>query len=208
MTDNIFDTAIADAAADTDDDTADGRLLTRLHGRLEHDAAHDGVLDIGYRTLDTPAGTLLLAATDRGVVRVVFDRQGHDAALADLAERISPRILRAPGRLDETARQLDEYFTGRRTEFDLPLDLRLAQGFRRSVVEHLRGIRYGTRESYAAVAAAVGSPKAVRAAGTACAHNPLPVLIPCHRVVRSDGTLGQYAGGAPAKAMLLGLEGE
>ncbi|WP_099022758.1 methylated-DNA--[protein]-cysteine S-methyltransferase [Mycolicibacterium palauense] len=202
MIDNIFDTAIADT------DAADGRLLTRLHGRLERDAAHHGVLDIGYRTLDTPAGTLLLAATDRGVVRVVFDRQGHDAALADLAERISPRILRAPGRLDETARQLDEYFAGRRTEFDLPLDLRLAHGFRRSVVEHLRGIRYGTRESYAAVAAAVGSPKAVRAAGTACAHNPLPVLIPCHRVVRSDGTLGQYAGGTPAKAMLLGLEGE
>ena len=115
-------------------------------------------------------------------------------------------MLRAPARLDDTARQLDEYFALRRTAFEVPVDLRLAEGFRRSVIEHLRDIGYGRRESYAEVAAAVGSPRAVRAVGTACAHNPLPVVIPCHRVVRSDGSTGQYVGGAAAKTALLDLE--
>jgi methylated-DNA-[protein]-cysteine S-methyltransferase len=123
-----------------------------------------------------------------------------------LASAVSPRVLRAPARLDDTARQLDEYFAKRRTDFEVPVDLRLAEGFRRSVIEHLRDIRYGRRASYAEVAAAVGSPRAVRAVGTACAHNPLPVVIPCHRVVRSDGSTGQYVGGAAAKTALLDLE--
>ncbi|HEV7854046.1 MAG TPA: methylated-DNA--[protein]-cysteine S-methyltransferase, partial [Mycobacterium sp.] len=130
----------------------------------------------------------------------------HDAVLTKLAAAVSPRVLRAPARLDATARQLDEYFAKRRTAFDVPVDLRLAEGFRRSVIEHLRDIDYGRRQSYAEVAAAVGSPRAVRAVGTACAHNPLPVVIPCHRVVRSDGSTGQYIGGAAAKSALLGLE--
>ena len=120
---------------------------------------------------------------------------------------MSPRVLRAPARLDAVARQLDEYFTKRRTDFEVPVDLRLAEGFRRSVIEHLRGIGYGRRESYAAVASAVGNPRAVRAVGTACAHNPLPVVIPCHRVVRSDGSTGQYVGGAAAKSALLDPRG-
>jgi methylated-DNA-[protein]-cysteine S-methyltransferase len=137
---------------------------------------------------------------------VAFDVEDHDAVLAALAARISPRILRAPQRLDTAARQLDEYFAKRRTAFDVPVDLRLTDGFRRSVVEHLRDIGYGDRASYAAVAAAVGNPGAVRAVGSACARNPLPVVIPCHRVVRSDGTSGQYVGGQAAKAALLELE--
>ena len=184
----------------------DDQTMARLHERLEDAADRHGVLDVAYRTVDTPVGTLLLAATAVGLVRVAYDIEGHDAVLARLAAAVSPRILRAPARLDATARQIDEYFAKRRTAFDVPVDLRLADGFRRTVVEHLRQIAYGDRESYAAVAAAIGSPKAVRAVGTACARNPLPVVIPCHRVVRSDGSTGQYAGGALAKTALLDLE--
>lgn len=185
---------------------ADHETLSRLHLRLELDAAADDLLDVAYRTVDSPVGTLLLAATNVGLVRVAYDIEDHDAVLARLARSVSPRVLRAPARLDTVAHQLDEYFGKRRTTFEVPVDLRLAEGFRRSVVEHLREIGYGARESYAEVAAAVGSPRAVRAVGTACAHNPLPVVIPCHRVVRSDGSTGQYVGGASAKSALLALE--
>jgi methylated-DNA-[protein]-cysteine S-methyltransferase len=149
----------------------------------------------------------LLAATEQGLVRVAYENQDHDRVLATLAELVSPRVLRAPARLDPAARQLEEYFGGQRQRFDLPLDLRLAHGFRRSVLGHLPDIGYGHTESYAQVAAAVGSPRAIRAAGTACALNPLPVVVPCHRVIRSDGSLGQYAGGPAAKEILLELEG-
>ncbi|MCV7153255.1 methylated-DNA--[protein]-cysteine S-methyltransferase [Mycolicibacterium pyrenivorans] len=196
MNDNIFSGSLLD-----EDDT-----LQRLRDRLTATAEPAGLLDVAYRTLDTPVGTLLLAATAAGLVRVAFDVEGHDAVLARLAEQLSPRILRSAARLDRAARQLDEYFAKRRTSFDVPVDLSLADGFRRSVIEHLRDIDYGRRESYAEVAAAIGRPRAVRAVGTACAHNPLPVVIPCHRVVRSDGSTGQYVGGPLAKATLLELE--
>ena len=195
MTTNLFDELHAD------DET-----LTRLHQRLEHDAATDELLDVAYRTVDSPVGTLLLAATTVGLVRVAYAVEDHDAVLAVLADSVSPRVLRSPARLDNAARQLDEYFAKRRTAFEVPVDLRLAEGFRRGVIEHLREIGYGSRESYAEVAAAVGNPRAVRAVGTACAHNPLPVVIPCHRVVRSDGSTGQYVGGPAAKSTLLDLE--
>jgi methylated-DNA-[protein]-cysteine S-methyltransferase len=187
---------------------ADDTTLTLLHARLSADAETARLLDVAYRTVDTPVGTLLLAATPAGLVRVAYDVEDHTAVLANLAAVISPRILRVPKRLDPVARQLDEYFTKRRTTFDVPVDLRLAAGFRRSVVEQLCAIGYGERASYAAVAAAVGNPKAVRAVGSACAHNPLPVVIPCHRVVRSDGTAGRYVGGPSAKTALLELERE
>ena len=189
-----------------DDLHADGDTLNRLHQRLERDAAADELLDVAYRTVDSPVGTLLLAATTVGLVRVAYDVEDHDAVLTKLAVAVSPRVLRAPARLDAAARQLDEYFTKRRTAFEVPVDMRLAEGFRRSVIEHLRDVGYGRRESYAQVAAALGNPRAVRAVGTACAHNPLPVVIPCHRVVRSDGSTGQYVGGAAAKSALLELE--
>jgi methylated-DNA-[protein]-cysteine S-methyltransferase len=191
---------LATAAGPTDLD------LTRLHARLEVAAEDAGVLDVAYRTLDTPVGALLLAATERGLVRVAFAAEDHDAVLASIAARISPRILRAPGRLDAVARQLGEYFEGRRHAFDLPLDLSLSTGFRRTVLGQLREIEYGRTASYAAIAVAAGSPRAVRAVGSACATNPLPVVVPCHRVVRSDGTIGQYLGGTDAKRALLRLE--
>lgn len=162
--------------------------------------------DIAYRTVDSPFGALLLAATAEGVVRVAFQRENHDAVLCILAERLSRRIVHDPGRLDETARQLDHYFAGSRRTFDVPVDLRLAQGFRRTVLDHLRSIPYGSTESYSVVAAASGSPAAMRAVGTACATNPLPLVVPCHRVVRSDGTFGQYLGGIETKRALLALE--
>jgi methylated-DNA-[protein]-cysteine S-methyltransferase len=176
----------------------------RLHARLLVAAEADGLLDVAYRTLDTPVGQLLLAATEVGLVRVAYD--DPDTVLAALAERISPRILKAPGRLDDVARELEEYFAGTRRTFDLALDRRLSSGFRRDVLAHLPEIGYGTTASYATVAALAGNPKAVRAVGSACATNPLPVVVPCHRVVRSDGTMGGYAGGPEAKATLLALE--
>ncbi|MCB1280978.1 MAG: methylated-DNA--[protein]-cysteine S-methyltransferase [Salinibacterium sp.] len=193
-------------------ENVDSAQLERLHRLLEDSAARDGLLDAAYRTLDTPIGNLLIAATDRGVVRVAFASEGHDAVLDALATRLGSRILRMTstggvgGELDAAARELDEYFAGRRTAFDLPLDLSLSTGFRRTVLGHLREIGYGSTESYAQVAEAAGSPRAVRAVGSACATNPLPVIVPCHRVLRSDGSLGGYLGGLEAKRALLALE--
>jgi methylated-DNA-[protein]-cysteine S-methyltransferase len=186
--------------------TADDADLVALRERLAQRAEADGVLDIAYRTVDTPVGTLLLAATERGLVRVAFASENHDTVLAALAGQISPRVLKAPKRLDTVAREMDEYFAGRRHAFDLPLDRQLSSGFRRLVLDHLPDIEYGHTASYAVVAALAGSPKAVRAVGTACATNPLPVVVPCHRVVRSDGTSGNYRGGPEAKRTLLDLE--
>ena len=184
----------------------DPAALSRLRDTLVGDAAAAGLVDVAYRTLDTPVGTLLLAATEQGLVRVAFDIEDHDQVLVSLAEKISPRILLAPGRLDATARQLSEYFDGERRTFELPLDFRLSSGFRRSVLAHLPDISYGHTESYAQVALAAGSPRAVRAVGSACATNPIPVVVPCHRVVRSDGSFGGYRGGAAAKELLLTME--
>ncbi|WP_349269138.1 methylated-DNA--protein-cysteine methyltransferase [Mycolicibacterium parafortuitum] len=194
---------MTDIAFDAPDEDA---TLRRLHDRLAASAEPSGLLDVAYRTVDTPVGTLLLAATPAGLVRVAYDIEGHDIVLARLAEALSPRILHAPARLDAVARQIDEYFAKRRTSFDVTVDLSLTRGFGRSVVEALRRIDYGRRLSYAEVATAVGSPRAVRAVGSACARNPLPVVVPCHRVVRSDGTSGQYVGGPRAKTALLELE--
>jgi methylated-DNA-[protein]-cysteine S-methyltransferase len=182
-----------------------GQLLG-LHDRLAAAAQRDGILDVAYRTVGSPVGTLLLAATDAGLVRVAYDSEDHDAVLQALADRISPRILNAPGRLDNPARQLEEYFGGLRQRFDLALDWRLSAGFRRAVLSHLPEIGYGHTASYAAVATLAGNPRAVRAAATACATNPLPVVVPCHRVVYSDGRLGRYLGGEQAKRTLLTLE--
>jgi methylated-DNA-[protein]-cysteine S-methyltransferase len=186
--------------------TTDDETTRRLHGRLVEAAGAAGLLDVTYRTLDTPVGRLLLAATPAGLVRVAYASEDHDRVLEHLARGVSPRILAAPARLDAVARELEEYFGGRRRRFDVPLDLRLARGFRRRVLTRLPEIGYGTTASYAAVAQASGSPRAVRAVGTACAMNPLPIVVPCHRVVRSDGTIGQYVGGVEAKQALLVLE--
>ena len=185
---------------------ADDATLTRLHYDLEWAAQRDNLLDVAYTTLDTPVGTLLLAATDQGLVRVAYDREDHDAVLEALSKQLSSRILRAPRRLTEASHQVEDYFAGRRTRFDLPLDLALSSGFRQRVQRYLPGIAYGHTQSYAEVAKIVGNPTAVRAVGSACATNPLPVVVPCHRVLRTDGTLGGYIGGLEAKAALLELE--
>jgi methylated-DNA-[protein]-cysteine S-methyltransferase len=126
--------------------------------------------------------------------------------LQRLADDVSPRVLHAPRRLDEVARELDEYFAGHRREFHVAVDLRLARGFRRDVLEHLRAVPYGATVSYAALAAASGNAAAVRAAGSACSHNPIPLVVPCHRVVRSDGSTGNYLAGRAAKESLLAME--
>jgi methylated-DNA-[protein]-cysteine S-methyltransferase len=181
--------------------------LQRLHARLQRDAQAADLLDIAYRTVDSAVGPLLLAATPLGLLRVAFANEGHDTVLQNLAARISPRMLEAPTRLDAIARQLDEYFAGRRHSFDVALDWSLSHGFRRTVLEHLNAdIGYGATASYATVARLSGSPKAVRAVGTACATNPIPIFVPCHRVIRSDGTVGAYRGGPAAKRVLLDLE--
>jgi methylated-DNA-[protein]-cysteine S-methyltransferase len=194
------DLTAAYPVADTD--------LDRLRARLAGAAADRGVLDVAYRTIGTPVGQLLLAATPAGLVRVAFASEGLDDVLQNLADRISPRVLAAPARLDEVARQIDEYFAGRRHGFDVPLDWRLSSGFRRTVLTQLATeIGYGRTASYSTLAALAGSPRAVRAVGTACATNPIPVVVPCHRVIPKDGGLGRYRGGSDAKRALLDLEG-
>jgi methylated-DNA-[protein]-cysteine S-methyltransferase len=182
--------------------------ITRLRARLAAAADRDDLLDIAYRTVDSPVGSLLIAATPVGLVRVAFSSEGHDAVVQNLSDRISSRLLYAPKRLDAVAHQLDEYFSGRRHTFDVPLDWQLSKGFRRVVLSHLVvDVGYGTTASYATLARLSGSPKAVRAVGTTCATNPIPVVVPCHRVIRSDGALGGYRGGPAAKRALLDLEG-
>lgn len=189
------------AALRSDDDH-----LATLHLRLEAAAAADGLLDVAYRVVDSPVGALLLAATEKGLVRVAYAVEDHDRVLEALAAKISPRILRSPRRLDVAARELDEYFDHKRKVFNLDLDLSLSHGFRQLVQRHLPHIAYGQTRSYREVAAAVGNPKAVRAVGSACATNPLPVVIPCHRVLRTDGSLGGYIGGLEVKTTLLEWE--
>jgi methylated-DNA-[protein]-cysteine S-methyltransferase len=180
--------------------------LPTLHDRLGRAAQAEGILDVAYRVVDSPLGPLLLAATDVGLVRVAFHREGHASVVQDLADRISPRVLEDPTRLDLAARELDDYFGGHRRAFDVPLDWRLSAGFRSRVLHQLPEIRFGDTATYADVARSAGNPKAVRAVGSACAQNPLPLVVPCHRVVRSDGSMGGYRGGVDAKRMLLALE--
>ncbi len=180
--------------------------LAELHSRLVAGAERDGILDVAYRVIDSPVGVLLVAATERGLVRVAYASEDHDAVLQTLAERISPRVLNAPARLDAVARELDEYFERRRQRFDVLLDWQLSAGFCSTVLHHLPEIGYGHTASYSTVAQLAGNPKAVRAVGSACATNPLPVVVPCHRVVRADGAMGGYLGGSEAKRTLLTLE--
>lgn len=180
--------------------------LDRLRAALATRALAGEDLDVAYRTVDSPVGPLLLAATTTGLLRVAFAREGFEDVLTRISEAVSPRVLEAPARLDRAAGEIEEYFTGRRRAFDLPLDLSLSAGCRRTVQQYLPRIDYGATRSYREVAEQVGSPRAVRAVGTACATNPLPVVVPCHRVLRSDGSLGGYIGGLDAKTALLELE--
>lgn len=175
--------------------------------RLAERAAEQGLLDVAYTTTDSPFGPLLLARTRRGMVRVGLPNQDPDELLSELAARVSPRVLEAPARLGEARRQLDLYFEGRLDRFALPIDWRLSDGFRLRALRTIARIPYGETRSYTEVAAGAGNERAVRAAGTACGRNPVPLLVPCHRVLRSGGALGGYAGGLPMKRALLDLEG-
>ena len=198
------DTLVHDLSSDDDLDPA---ALPRARARFDEAADASGLVDVAYVAIDSPAGPLLLAATSEGLVKIAFAGvEDESAVLAELAARVSPRVLHLPARLEPVVRQLDEYFDGRLRSFDLPLDLRLAHGFRRTVLDELRAVSYGTTVSYTQLATAAGRPRAVRAAGSACATNPIPIVIPCHRVVRSDGSLGGYGGGLPVKRALLDLE--
>ena len=191
----------------TDLPAVDGERLERLHARLVARAATAGDLDVAYRTIDSPLGPLVLAATPAGLVRIGFvATEGEEGILADISRRVSPRVLRSPGRLDKAAQQVEEFLAGRRAGFELALDLSLATGFRGEVVRALNRIGYGTTATYGEVAAWLDNPGAVRAVGTACARNPLPLVLPCHRVVRSDGEPGRYLGGSGAKQRLLEIE--
>lgn len=206
--DQTGETGEPDVAAVLDFTAVSGEQLAALHDRLETAAGGTGLLDVAYRTIDTPVGSLLLAATEEGLVRVAYAREGFDQVLDTLAAKVSPRILKAPKRLDVVAEELDEYFAGRRTRFDVPLDFAMSSGFRQRVQRHLPSIGFGHTQSYRDVATMIGNPTAARAVGTACATNPLPVVVPCHRVVRADGSLGGYIGGLDVKATLLTLEEE
>ena len=165
--------------------------------------------DLVYAEVDSPVGRLLAAATPRGLATLSYEDHhgGLDAVLDALAAKLSPRIIEAPARLDDIRRELDEYFEGRRTSFDLRLDWALTRGFTRRVLQATARIPYGEVSSYARVAAAAGSPKATRAAGNALGTNPIPIVVPCHRVLRTGGALGGYTGGVDRKQALLTLEG-
>lgn len=184
--------------------SADEQLEDLLEG-VSHRAGNEGLVDVGWTVHDSPVGTLTLAATPAGVVCIAYREPSE--MLDELAGRISPRVLRAPSRLDGLRRQLDEYFAGLRRTFDMSLDWRLSHGFRRRVLGELVRVSYGETVSYKRLAERAGNPRAVRATGTAMATNPLPIVVPCHRVVRTSGALGQYGGGVHAKEWLLRHEG-
>jgi methylated-DNA-[protein]-cysteine S-methyltransferase len=175
--------------------------------RLATRADEEGLLDVAYTVADSPFGPLLLAATPRGLVKLSLPGYDPEEALEDLAARVSPRVLEAPARLDEARRELDLYFEGRLTEFELPLDWRLSKDFRRRALRAIDRIPYGRTRSYTEIARSAGNERAVRAAGSACGSNPIPIVVPCHRVLRSGGGLGGYGGGLPMKEALLKLEG-
>lgn len=177
--------------------------LQRLAERVES----EGLLDVAYATVDSPFGPLLIAATPKGLVRVNLPAYDPEETLAELAAQVSPRVLEAPARLDEARRELDLYFEGRLTEFGLPIDWQLTGGFRGKVQRAINRIPYGQTRTYADMARSAGNERAVRAAGTACGSNPIPIVVPCHRVLRSGGGLGGYGGGLPMKKSLLTLEG-
>ena len=175
---------------------------------LAERADEEGLLDVAYTSVDSPLGPLVVAATPQGLVRVSYTEfRGEDEVLEELARRVSPRVLEAPARLDGVRRELDEYFEGRRQRFDVPIDWSHLVGFTREVLRATAAISFGEVSTYAGVAKAAGSPRAVRAAGNALGANPMPVVVPCHRVLRTGGALGGYTGGIERKEFLLRLEG-
>jgi methylated-DNA-[protein]-cysteine S-methyltransferase len=189
-----------------------GDLDRAVQGVLAQ-AERDGLVDVAYAPVDSPFGRLLVARTDRGVVRLALPKhRGHhqieDEVLEDLARYVSPRVLESPSRLDEERRELEEYFEGKRDHFDIPVDWSLTSaGFRSRALHAVARIPYGKTKTYAEIAKAAGNDRAFRAAGTACGRNPIPLIVPCHRVVQSGGGIGNYGGGPEMKRALLDLEG-
>ena len=175
--------------------------------RLADEAAEQGLLDVAYGSADSPFGPLFVAVTRRGLVRLSYPERAVDEELDELSRMVSPRILHAPKATDEVRRELDEYFAGRRRAFDVPVDLSSVSGFRRRILGATARIPFGSVRSYRDVAASAGNDRAVRAAGNALGSNPIPIVVPCHRVVRTGGGLGGYTGGLDRKRRLLQLEG-
>jgi methylated-DNA-[protein]-cysteine S-methyltransferase len=169
-------------------------------------ASREGLVDVAYATLDSPLGEWLVAATPKGLVRVAF-RDTFEDVLEDLARRLSPRILHAPAKLDDLRREFDLYFEQKIRDFDVPLDWSLVKGFNLKVLKATARIPYGGVSTYSDMAKKAGSPRAARAAGNALHNNPIPLVVPCHRVLHRDGGLGGYGGGLPMKEYLLKLEG-
>ena len=186
--------------------TARPAALDAVRERFQQRAQEAGLLDIAFTSMDSPVGPLMLAATRRGLVEIAFARDGIAASLDELARKLSPRILEAPARLDPVRRQLDEYFTGRRTDFELPLDRALMGSFARRVLGRTSRIPYGSVSTYGEIARNIGTPRAARAVGNALGSNPIPVIVPCHRVLRTGGSLGGHGGGLDRKEWLLELE--
>ena len=204
MKNGMNDNALKSVLRAPVDDAASEGAMRRATAR----ALDEGLADVAYATMDSPIGRLLVASTERGLVRVSFHTERHDDVLDELVMKVSPRVLEAPERLDEVRRELDEYFEGDRRSFDLALDWRLTQGFRSEVLHTLYDtVPYGETASYAEMAVAAGRPRAYRAAGSAMGSNPIPVVVPCHRVVATGGGLGGYGGGLDMKRFLLRLEG-
>ena len=205
ISDEQLRAAIGGAGAGVDMEAAKDALLAR--------AESEGLIDVAYGTVDSPFGEMLVVGTERGILRVAFPhRKGTgtrewEALLDEIADVVSPRVLEAPERLDDVRRQLDDYFEGRRREFDLPLDWRLTKGFQGKAIHQIARIPYGKTISYGELAARAGNPRAFRAAGTACGANPLPPIVPCHRVLPAGGGVGNYGGGPEMKRALLELEG-
>ena len=178
-----------------------------LTAGLAQRAGRSGLLDVAYAELDSPIGELIVFVTPHGLLRVKYADEPIEGVLAEVAERVSPRILRAPSRTDPVRRELDGYFALRRQRFDLPIDWSLVRGFAGGVLRETARIPFGDVRSYGQVAAQAGSPRAARAAGNALGSNPIPIVVPCHRVLHADGKLGGYSGGLDRKRFLLALEG-
>lgn len=179
----------------------------RLRTRLARQASDAGLLDVAYGRLDSPLGELTVFVTPRGLVRLAYAGERLEVALEELAERVSPRILEAPERTDAVRRQVAAYLAGDRREFDLPLDWSLVHGFATGVLQATARVPFGRVTTYRDVAQAAGSSRAARAAGNALGSNPIPIVVPCHRVLHADGSLGGYTGGLDRKRFLLNLEG-
>ena len=176
-----------------------------LDRRFREAATEAGLVDVSFDVADTQIGPLLLAVTERGLCRISFDPE-PDRETETLARTFGVRVLRAPRELDSVRRELDEYFEGRRRDFDLTLDLRGREGFSRDILERLARVPYGEVTTYKSLAVEAGNPRAARAVGTIMNRNPIPIVLPCHRVVGSNGSLVGYGGGLERKRLLLDLE--